>query len=547
MARAWATIAKAEFQVSTSRFRKRRLHAMLLLILIGLVWAIDVAPRIMNWFFDLFSTEVQHVLLVAYPGVMRSVMLLLWTLILIFPISYALQEVKIGQWEIILSNKVSTRDMMFGMFLGRIPHYCLLVLFLAPLLISPFINFYQVSILGQLLAYLAIAFFVLTTLLLSTVLSTAIQAKLGESPRGNDLAKAMGIVIVVIFLLPLYSFMYFAEDFARLLGLNTFLLIPSTWPADLITWVTIYFNSVNLAPAVIELYEGILGLNLGWTFMLLSFYSLLVLAVAFVTPDRIFSFEAGARTETVTTVGKENVFLRGIRRIVPGSQGVLIVIMLKDFGRKAQNTSRVVYGVFLSILIPVMVSSSSGLGELDSLQILVFTSFLVNMILGMIGGATFGGVGFLESKDHLWTFKSAPRGVSKFMTARIIDGFLFAIPIAILPVIILTIIFSLPIAHFVIMFLYAYVVLCCTILVGIGITSINPAYEDTKSSAFHQNMGATVALTLFAIIIGFYLEFQTFILFNNVILSMIVAILPILIIGPLILAIGVSRISRIES
>ena len=520
---------------------------MLLLVLIGLVWAIAVAPRIMNWFFDLFSTEVQHVLLVAYPGVMRSVMLLLWTLILIFPISYALQEVKIGQWEIILSNKVSTRDMMFGMFLGRIPHYCLLVLFLAPLLISPFINFYQVSILGQLLAYLAIAFFVLTTLLLSTVLSTAIQAKLGESPRGNDLAKAMGIVIVVIFLLPLYSFMYFAEDFARLLGLNTFLLIPSTWPADLITWVTINFNRVNLPPAVVELYEGILGLNLGWTFMLLSFYSLLVLAVAFVTPDRIFSFEAGARTETVTTVGKENVFLRGIRRIVPGSQGVLIVIMLKDFGRKAQNTSRVVYGVFLSILIPVMVSSSSGLGELDPLQILVFTSFLVNMMLGMIGGTTFGGVGFLESKDHLWTFKSAPRGVSKFMTARIIDGFLFAIPIAILPVIILTIIFSFPIAHFVIMFLYAYVVLCCTILVGIGITSINPAYEDTKSSAFHQNMGATVALTLFAIIIGLYLEFRTFILFDNVILSMIVAILPILIIGPLLLAIGVSRISRIES
>jgi len=341
--------------------------------------------------------------------------------------------------------------------------------------------------------------------------------------------------------------MYFAEDFARLLGLNTFLLIPSTWPADLITWVTIYFNGVNLPPAVIDLYEGILGLNLGWTFILLSFYSLLVLAMAFLTPDRIFSFEAGARTETVTTVGKENVILRGIRRIAPGSQGVLVVIMLKDFGRKAQNTSRVVYGIFLSILIPVMVSSSSGLGELDPLLILVFTSFLVNMMLGAIGGAAFGGVGFLESKDHLWIFKSAPRGVSKFMTARIIDGFLFAIPIALLPVVILTVILSFPIAHFVIMFLYAYVVLCCTILIGIGITSINPAYEDTKSSAFHQNMGATVALTMFSIIFGFYLEFQTFVLLDNIILSMIVAILPILIIGPSILAFGASRISRIES
>jgi hypothetical protein len=501
----------------------------------------------MNSFFDLFSTEVQQVLQVAYPGVMRSVMLLLWTLILVFPISFALQEVKIGQWEIMLSNNVSTRDMMFGMFLGRIPHYCLFILFLAPLLISPFINFYQVSIIGQLFVYLALIVFVLATLLLSTVLSTAIQAKLGESPRGNDIAKAMGLVVVVIFLLPLYTFMYFAEDFARLLGLNTFLLIPSTWPADLITWITIHFTGVNLSPADIGLYKEMLGLNFEWAFVLLGFYSLLVLSMAFITPDRIFSFEAGARTETVTTVGKENIILGLIRRIAPGSRGVLIVSMLKDFGRKAQNTSRVVYGIFLSILVPVMVSSSSGLTELDPMQILVFTSLFVNMILGMIGGVTFGGVGFLESKDHLWTFKSAPRGVLKFLAARIIDGFLFAIPMAILPVLILSIILSFSLANFVIMLLYAYVVICCTILVGIGITSINPAYEDIKSSAFHQNTGATSVLTMFAIIIGFYLEYRTFILFGNLTLSMIISILPILILGPVILYIGARKISGIEN
>ncbi len=197
--------------------------------------------------------------------------------------------------------------------------------------------------------------------------------------------------------------------------------------------------------------------------------------------------------------------------------------------------------------IPVMVSSSSGLSELNSLEILVFTSLFASVILAMIGGGTFGGVGFLESKDHLWTFMSAPRGVLKFLAARIIDGFRFAIPIAILPVIILTILFSFPIVYFVIMLLYAYVVLCCTILVGSGITSINPAYEDTKSSAFHQNMAAIIVVTLFAIIFGFYLEFQTFMLFYNIILSMIIAILPILILGPVILYIGAKRISRIEN
>ena len=57
------------------------------------------------------------------------------------------------------------------------------------------------------------------------------------------------------------------------------------------------------------------------------------------------------------------------------------------------------------------------------------------MMLAMIGGITFGGIGFLESKDQLWIIKSAPNGVKKFGKARVTESLLLAIPIAIIPTI----------------------------------------------------------------------------------------------------------------
>ncbi|MFW9918657.1 MAG: hypothetical protein ACFFED_03600 [Candidatus Thorarchaeota archaeon] len=547
MPKAWATIAKAEFRVATSRFRNRRLQVMLSLILIGLVWAFFVAPAIMQGFLDLFSEQVQLVLQAAYPGLMRSVILILWMMVLIYPITYSLQEVKIGQWEIMLSNNVSTRDMLFGMFMAKIPQYGILVIFMAPLLVSPFIIFYEVSILGQVFTYLIIGIFVIATLLLSTVISTAIQARLGTSARGNDIAKGMGLIIVLVFLVPLYGLIYFAESFAELLGLNVFLILPSTWAADLITWITIYNNGVNLPSAVIAVFEEILGLGIEIDLALVGLFALIVLVLGFITPDRIFSLEAGARTETITTVGKENLFLRILRRVVPGPQGVIIVLMMKDFGRKAQNTSKVVYATLLSIIVPLMISYS-GLGSFqDSVYLVVFMTFFISMFLGLIGGVTFGGIGFLESKDHLWVIKSVPRGTSKFLMARIIDSFLFAIPMTLIPVLILSVVFLLAPLNAIIMLVHAYLVLCCTIFVSIGITCMNPAYEDTKSSAFHINTIATIVVSMIGILVGFLYEFNSEIFLDNVILGSIAAILPILFIGSTFLFIGKTRLSTMEA
>jgi len=97
---------------------------------------------------------------------------------------------------------------------------------------------------------------------------------------------------------------------------------------------------------------------------------------------------------------------------------------------------------------------------------------------------TFGGIGFLESKDQLWIMKSAPHGVSKFAKARILESFFLAIPIAIVPSITVMIVFGFTIVEALVMLAYTYLSTCGAVLLSTGITANNPAYEDQRSSAF---------------------------------------------------------------
>jgi hypothetical protein len=358
-----------------------------------------------------FGMTVELILMASFPSLMRSAMLFLWIMLLVYPISYALQEIRIGQWEIMLSNNVSTRDMMFGMFMGKVPSYGLLVLFAAPIMLSPFALFFEVSLLGQAIMYLVLFFVALGTLFLSTLITTAIQAKLGDSPRGNDIAKALTMVVAVVIILPMYGLMYFSESMSAVLGMDVFLLFPFTWGADVISWTVIVFNGVGISSSA---FLSILRLDAFTSLLLLVLFTVGSVGLADRSADRIFSFGAGPRTEKITTVGEENLILKNIRRIWPGSFGVMVVTSIKEFSRKMQNVSRLAYGVVLSVLLPVILNASIGsIGEEAPAEvrgiIILMTFLMLGFMLAMLAGITFGGIGFLESKSQLWIIMSAPR------------------------------------------------------------------------------------------------------------------------------------------
>jgi len=545
----WFAIARAEFLVQTSRLHRHRKAASVLLLGFGIIWALWIVPAIMLDILESFGTGVEILLQVTFPSLMRSVMLLLWIIVLIYPISYALQEIRIGQWEIMLSNNVSTRSMMFGFFLGKVPSYGLLVLFIAPIMLTPFAIALEVSLVGQAIMYLMVFFVALSTLFLSTLVTTAIQAKLGESSRGNDIAKALSMVVAIVVLVPMYGLMYFADALSSVLGMDVFLLFPFTWGADIISWTIILFNGLGISSGA---FLAILKLDALADLLLLSVFTGLVVLLGFRAADRIFSFGAGPRTEKIVTIRGENALLRKIRSLLPGPFGVMVVTSIKEFSRKMQNVSRLIYGVVLSVLLPVILSYSmqslpEGAPEGVQALITMIVILMVGMMTAMISGITFGGMGFLESKDQLWIIKSAPGGAWKFAKARLVESLIIAVLIVIIPAVAVTIVFQFGIIEFAAILLYTYWSTAGAVLISIGITANNPTYEDQKSFAFIANTLASVFLVMIILIVSLAAVFAIMATLQNLPLILIIASTPMVVIGACLYFVGIARMSRADT
>jgi len=561
MTRKWYHIAKAEFFVLTAGMKKHRYLMAGIMYALAIVWATYLAPTIIMGFIQLIMPmdAIRTLLMMLFPGLMRTVMLFLWALLLFVPLSQSLQEIKIGQWEIFLSNNVKTRDILTGTFVGKIPMYGLIVIIFAPLLISPFMLAFEVSLLGQALVYAVIAMMVISTIWLSNFITAVIQARLGESSRGNDIAKALSMVVALIVIIPMYGLMLFMPQLSELLGMNAFLVMPFTWPADLVSWVAITFNGIGLTGSQILAFGAILQLDMLTSALLMAAFGLAFVPIAIVAADRVFTISAGVRTETVTTVGRENIFLRGIRSVAKGSFGALTIVSLKDFGRKAQNLSKIFYGVVLAIILPLLIQQMTIMeGEVfEATEILP----MISIMIGVVGVFPFAGAGFLESKDQLWIIRSAPKGASRFMRARILTGFMMAIPLSLAPTLVMAFMFNLAPLLSLQIFVTSFIVVCGAVMVAMGVTAQNPNYEDTKSSAHQTVLVTSMMLTQFtligplfaAIFLDMGLGFNLFGFMENVFgidgfmaVEMLLGPAILLLVGGLMLYLGIRSLGKVE-
>ena len=496
MVRTWLAIAKAEFQVLSSSMRRNRKLYVGILYALALVWAVVLTPMIYNAVLTaIFPMHVlRPMLMVIFPGLMRTLGLFLWLVLLLFPLSMALQEIKIGQWEIFLSNNVRTRDIMAGTFLGKIGLYGLIIVFIAPLLISPFMLAFEVSVIGQLLVYGVVAMLAMGTIWLSNFITSLVQARLGDSSRGNDIAKALAMILAIVVIIPMYGLMFFLPTLSEMMGMNAFLILPSTWFSDLISWIAITFNGIGMTGSQILGFSAVLELDMLVTSVLVIGFVLGTVGLALGAADRVFTIEAGFRTEVVTTVGDDNVLYRSIRRISSGPFGSLMVTSFKDFLRKAQNLSKIGYGIVLAVLMPVIMLSM----DIEYFQ---FSELFMMLIITMslIGSFPFAGAAFLESKDQLWIIQGAPSGGSRFVKSRIASQAMICIPLAAIPSVIIYFLIEMTIIEFVLLLGLGYVAVIGGMLMATGVTARNPNYEDTKSPAYQANVMTSVLLAEFSI------------------------------------------------
>ncbi len=494
MSRKWFSIAKAEYLVSTVSLRDHRTRNIGILFIFGFIWAILIAPSLVRTLVGLMiPVELLQFLFSSFlPGLMRSVMFFIWIILLVIPLSRALQELRIGQWEIFLSHNVKTRDILTGSFLGTVPLYTLLVLYIAPPFLAVLFLAFEVVLVGQLLIYLVLIAMILATIWLSNLITAAIQAKLGESARGKDIANGLAILFAIVSIIPIYGIMFYSQQMSLLLGMNIFLLFPFTWPADIISWLTILFSPIHFSPEQILLIQQVLQFDLIVSTILFVVFGLACLGLGLLTADRIFTYNIGLRTEQITTVKGNNAFYRGIRKLAPGSFGALVVTCMKDFFRKASNLSKIAYGLILAVILPiVMAHLMTSLGETGGFDMMGL--LMVGGIgLAVIGTYTFSGTSFMESKDQLWIIQTTPFGTSRFVKARLVTAFIIAIPLCIIPAVVLTIIAAAGIELLLFLLVYAYSILCGSIIFATGVTAWNPHYENTKSPEHQMNVIITM-------------------------------------------------------
>ena len=513
---------------------------------IALAWGLFLIPRILGYFITRVGGYFEVMLATSFPGLLRTIMLVIWVFVLIVPISNSLENVKIGQWEILFSNNVSTRDLLFGTFVGRIPVYGIFVIALGPIAVAPFVYAYNVSIIGQLLMYLVIFLFAIVTIWLSTVFSTAIHAKIGSSPRGDDIGKALSWALVPLVALPAMGSMYWMNSIVSVLNLNIAMILPSTWSADILTWIAMYTGSLRPSARLnLELYWFAVSPIIDM--LLLGIFAIVVLYLGFKSADTLFAYGASPGSQKVARAGKENFFIRGMRVIFGGVFGTIVATSFKDYSRKLQNIAKISYGIFLAILIPLLIGFGPFANMVDDpVFVPVMTSLMIGMMLGIFSGIIFGGSGLLDSQDQLWILKSTPRGVPKFIVARVLSYMMIGLPYAMFPAIFSGLLLKFTISQILIVCMFVYSIVLGGIFVGVGLTASNPSYEDTSSGAFVINQIGTIVIMMICVILSIIPGVLIAIRQGLFVYALTISSIPTPIIGLVVLMFGMIRLNFSE-
>ena len=165
---------------------------------------------------------------------------------------------------------------------------------------------FQVSLIGKILIYSTITITVLFVIWLANYVGSAIQAKLGSSARGQDIAKALAWIMAIISILPMYGLMVFAPTMSEILGMNLFLIFPFTWTADTITWTLTTFSGIQITEPNLAIYTNIMPLNFGTSGLLMTCFGIAITVFTLYTTDRIFTITSGTQFERVSKAAQED-------------------------------------------------------------------------------------------------------------------------------------------------------------------------------------------------------------------------------------------------
>lgn len=407
----WLVVARNEYRLHLNHIRPIRPYFPVLVIALLAIYVAVIAPAVVGLVLDdVLAFLLSQVALVMIP----IIMFLFFLYLVVLPITYTLQSMQAGQVEIFLAAPITPSDVLLGEFLGVVPFYAIAIAVLA----GTFTATLTPLGLDLLQIGLTVAIFVVTllsALWIGTVIAAVVRTRFAASARGRDIGKALSLVLALPMVAVMYAIMggglleALADPGTRGLVRAILGLLPSTWGAELI--LQFAANPGNLGAVGVATVTRLGGL--------LTFGGA-VLAIGTRVARRAYSIEP--TTFTTSTVRPDGVFYRGVKALGGGeSFGTLLVALFKDYGRRLENLSRIAYIVAIFVMVNVFLVG----GFTDSEGSLVMAQFLVPFLaVFMVGQVT------VQGKANLFLYKQTPEGVGRFVKAKLVQGWLVAVPVA---------------------------------------------------------------------------------------------------------------------
>ncbi len=533
----WLMVARNHYRITTSAIRRIRAYFLYLATGLVAVYVGLIAPAIVSPFIDDF---LAFIITQAAVPLVQIILFMFFFFMILFPISNTLREPQTGQLEIFLAAPIKPSDVLLGEFLGKMPFYAIAI----AVVTGTFTAF--LTPLGLDIAQIAIiiAVFVITFLSafwIGVVIAAVLGTKLGKIARGKDIGRALAVVIVLPMIAVLYAIIGgglpealtnpgMSQIVRTALG-----VLPSSWGAEI--FVGFATNPGNIGAVGFEtltLFGGLL------IFLATSLW------VGTKVANRAYSLDPSKFTSS--TAKPDGFFYKAIRFVGGGrSFGSLLSSIFKDYSRRLENLSWIIYAVGLVTLIRIFISDTSS----EPIDQLVFLSqmaipFLAAFVVGTVS----------RGKDTLFIFKKSPFGIKKFVKARLVQGWLVAVPIAAALIAVSTILLpQIRVESLLINIVWGSLRTFTLVAVVLGLSIINPIFAEESRE---RNMGIIINLmvVLFATIIleiglrRIGLSFGkmlpdidsfTVILYDHLFLTMVFSL-----VGIFLLYNGIRKLNRIE-
>jgi len=471
--------------------------------------------------------------------VVQIILFMFFFYLMLVPISDTLREVKTEQLEIFLAAPVRPGDVLLGGFLGRMPLYVIAIVvvtgtfmaLLAPLGLDAVQNI--IIIIVFVITFLS-AFWI------GTVIAAILRTRLGKSVRGKDVGRAVSVIIA----LPMIAVMYAMIGGGLLEALvdpatggtvrAVLSLLPSSWGAEI--FVAFASHPSNIVAAGLETLTRFGGL--------IAFF-VATLWLGAKAANRAYSLES--TTFTSSKANPDGFFYKAVRSLGGGSSGTLLASIIKDYGRRLENLSWIVYSVGLVVLIAIFLSDPFS-SPRDPLVILSL------MAIPLLAGFTVGTVS--RGKATLFLYRKSPNGLRKFVKARLQQSWLVTVPIAAVIMAIATILVpQITVFSWLANVILASLRTMASVVLLLGLALLIPVFaEESRERALGImiNLQAVVFTTIALEIglsrsgLGFGKMFPNLDPFTAVLCDHLLQTVIISVAGMVLLYFGMRKLSRIE-